>query len=105
MQSFADPRSLTGLMQNRKDSLILKQKGNYIPLLKHGESVQVNEERGYCCPRIAKSRSKSKNIAGTVPQEKLQKQEIYTEKRTDNCKSLSKQGLLICGLIRRINIP
>ena len=29
-------------MQNRKDSLILKQKGNYIPLLKHGESVQVN---------------------------------------------------------------
>ena len=91
-------------MQNRKDSLILKQKGNYIPLLKHGESVQVNEERGYCCPRIAKSRSKSKNIAGTVPQEKLQKQEIYTEKRTDNCKSLSKQGLLICGLIRRINI-
>ena len=71
-------------MQNRKDSLILKQKGNYIPLLKHGESVQVNEERGYCCPRIAKSRSKSKNIAGTVPQEKLQKQEIYTEKRTDN---------------------
>ena len=31
-------------MQNRKDSLILKQKGNYIPLLKHGESVQVNEE-------------------------------------------------------------
>lgn len=73
-------------MQNRKDSLILKQKGNYIPLLKHGESVQVNEERGYCCPRIAKSRSKSKNIAGTVPQEKLQKQEIYTEKRTDNRK-------------------
>ena len=71
-------------MQNRKDSLILKHKGNYIPLLKHGESVQVNEERGYCCPRIAKSRSKSKNIAGTVPQEKLQKQEIYTEKRTDN---------------------
>lgn len=42
-------------MQNRKDSLILKQKGNYIPLLKHGESVQVNEERGYCCPRIAKT--------------------------------------------------
>ena len=40
-------------MQNRKDSLILKQKGNYIPLLKHGESVQVNEERGYCCPRTA----------------------------------------------------
>lgn len=39
-------------MQNRKDSLILKQKGNYIPLLKHGESVQVNEERGYCCPRM-----------------------------------------------------
>ena len=35
-------------MQNRKDSLILKQKGNYIPLLKHGESVQANEERGYC---------------------------------------------------------
>lgn len=33
-------------MQNRKDSLILKQKGNYISLLKHGESVQVNEERG-----------------------------------------------------------
>ena len=29
-------------MQNRKDFLILKQKGNYIPLLKHGESVQVN---------------------------------------------------------------
>ena len=80
-------------MQNRKDSLILKQKGNYIPLLKHGESVQVNEERGYCCPRIAKSRSKSKNIAGTVPQEKLQKQEIYTEKRTDNCKSLSNDML------------
>ena len=78
---------------------------NYIPSLKPGESVQVNEERGYCCPRIAKSRSKSKNIAGTVPQEKLQKQEIYTEKRTDNCKSLSKQGLLICGLIRKINIP
>lgn len=42
-------------MQNRKDSLILKQKGNYIPLLKHGESVQVNEERGYCCPRTAKT--------------------------------------------------
>ena len=42
-------------MQNRKDSLILKQKGNYIPLLKHGESVQVNEERGYCCPRPAKT--------------------------------------------------
>lgn len=53
-------------MQNRKDSLILKQKGNYIPLLKHGESVQVNEERGYCA-------------------RELQKQEIYTEKRTDNC--------------------
>ena len=49
-----------------KDSLILKQKGNYIPLLKHGESVQVNEERGYCCPRTAKTG-------------------IYTEKRTDNC--------------------
>ena len=32
-----------------------KQKGNYIPLLKHGESVQVNEERGYCCPRTAKT--------------------------------------------------
>lgn len=72
-------------------------------IVKHGESVQVNEERGYCCPRIAKSRSKSKNIAGTVPQEKLQKQEIYTEKRTDNRKSLSKRGFLICGLIRRIN--
>lgn len=42
-------------MQNRKDSSILKQKGNYIPLLKHGESVQVNEERGYCCPRTAKT--------------------------------------------------
>ena len=42
-------------MQNRKDSLILKQKGNYIPLLKHGESVQVNEERGYCCLRTAKT--------------------------------------------------
>lgn len=42
-------------MQNRKDSLILKQKGNYILLLKHGESVQVNEERGYCCPRTAKT--------------------------------------------------
>lgn len=42
-------------MQNRKDSLILKQKGNYIPLLKHGESVQVDEERGYCCPRTAKT--------------------------------------------------
>lgn len=42
-------------MQNRKDSLILKQKGNYIPLLKHGESVQVNEEREYCCPRTAKT--------------------------------------------------
>ena len=42
-------------MQNRKDSLILKQKGNYIPLLKHGESVQANEERGYCCPRTAKT--------------------------------------------------
>lgn len=58
---------------------------NYIPSLKLGESVQVNEERGYCCPRIAKSRSKSKNIAGTVPKEKLQKQEIYIEKRTYNC--------------------
>ena len=44
-------------MQNRKDSLILKQKGNYIPLLKHGEIVA----------------------------RELQKQEIYTEKRTDNC--------------------
>ena len=42
-------------MQNRKDSLILKQKGNYILLLKHGESVQINEERGYCCPRTAKN--------------------------------------------------
>ena len=28
---------------------------NYIPLLKHGESVQVNEERGYCYPRTPKS--------------------------------------------------
>ena len=32
-------------------------------------------------------------------------EEIYTEKRTDNRKSLSKRGFLICGLIRRINIP
>lgn len=44
-------------MQNRKDSLILNQKGNYIPLLKHGESVQVNEERGYCCPRTKNRKS------------------------------------------------
>mgnify|MGYP004457756417 CR=1 FL=1 len=56
--------------------VILKQKGkNYIPVLKHGESVQVsmswivNEARGDCRPRIAKSRSKSKNVAGTVTQE------------------------------------
>ena len=28
---------------------------NYIPSLKPGESVQVNEERGYCCPRTAKT--------------------------------------------------
>ena len=75
-----------------KDSLILKQKGNYIPLLKHGESVQVNEERGYCCPRIAKSRSKSKNIAGAVPQEKLQKQEIYTEKKNRQSQEHIKNG-------------
>ena len=56
-------------MQNRKDSLILKQKGNYISLLKHGESVQVNEERGYCCPRTAKTGN------------------LY-RKRTDNCDML-----------------
>jgi len=62
-------------MQNRKDSLILKQKGNYIPLLKHGESVQVNEERGYCCPRTAK------------------KQEIYTEKRNRQSQEPIKTGV------------
>lgn len=67
-------------MQNRKDSLILKQKGNYIPLLKHGESVQVNEERGYCCPRIAKSRSKSKNIAGTVPKKNYKNRKSIQKK-------------------------
>ncbi len=52
-------------MQNRKDSLILKQKGNYIPLLKHGESVQVNEER-ILLPENCKNRN------------------LY-RKRTDNC--------------------
>lgn len=79
-------------MQNRKDSLILKQKGNYIPLLKHGESVQVNEERGYCCPRIAKSRSKSKNIAGTVPQEKLQNRKSIQKKEPIIARAYQNRG-------------
>lgn len=73
-------------MQNRKDSLILKQKGNYIPLLKHGESVQVNEERGYCCPRTAKTGN------------------LYRKKNRQSQEPI-KTGVLICGLIRKINIP
>lgn len=73
-------------MQNRKDSLILKQKGNYIPLLKHGESVQVNEERGYCCPRTAKTGN------------------LYRKKNRQSQEPI-KTGFFICGLIRKINIP
>ena len=73
-------------MQNRKDSLILKQKGNYIPLLKHGESVQVDEERGYCCPRTAKTGN------------------LYRKKNRQSQEPI-KWGFLIYGLIRKINIP
>lgn len=83
-------------MQNRKDSLILKQKGNYIPLLKHGESVQVNEERGYCCPRTAKTGNLYRKKEPTI---------VLNNNGVLPVKSLSKRGFLICGLIRKINIP
>ena len=56
--------------------VILKQKGkNYIPVLKHGESVQVsmswivNEARGDCSTRIEKMRIESMKRVGTVTQE------------------------------------
>lgn len=92
-------------MQNRKDSLILKQKGNYIPLLKHGESVQVNEERDIVVRELQNREASQRISLEQFPKKNYKNRKSIQKKEPTIARAYQKRGFLICGLIRKINIP